>query len=222
MLFDLHVHTEISPCSSLSLAEILAAARSRRLDGVCLTDHDTMNIRHRVQEGRQPDGLIIIIGMEYATTQGDFLLFGPFEDLKPGLSATEVLGIVNRQGGAAIGAHPYRPGRGLDETILAGGLCGVVETHNGRTPESMNHQAEEMAEHYGLPATGGSDAHTLDELGRFLTRFLAPVRSRADLIAALAAGLCQPHIPDPTDLHPPRRLSNCTVERYRKSSLKSF
>ena len=35
-----------------------------------------------VTEGMQPDGLMVIIGMEYATPQGDFLIFGPFQRLQ--------------------------------------------------------------------------------------------------------------------------------------------
>jgi hypothetical protein len=50
---------------------------------------------------------------------------------------------------------------------------------------------------YALTEIGGSDAHTLDELGRVFTRFSIPIQSRKDLLYGLNHGLCQPewHFP---------------------------
>jgi predicted metal-dependent phosphoesterase TrpH len=63
MYFDMHVHSSISPCSQLDLDEILRHARSIGLDGVCITDHDTMEARYLLNEGIQKDGLCVIVGM---------------------------------------------------------------------------------------------------------------------------------------------------------------
>lgn len=196
MRFDLHVHTDLSPCSSLSLGDILRHARRMGLDGVCLTDHGTTAVRHQVREGVQDDGLCVVIGMEYETAEGDFLVFRPSavteEDLPPGLPARELLHRVERAGGAAVGAHPFRASRPVMGGIWGKGLCRVVEAHNGRNTAQENRQAAELAARRKLPATGGSDAHRLDELGRAVTRFEVPVRSRQELVWALLAGLCRP------------------------------
>lgn len=192
MLFDLHVHTTISPCSRLPLGDILAQARARGLDGVCITDHDTMAVRHELDEGVQPDGLCVVVGMEYATPQGDFLLFGPFETLQPGLRAAELLPLVHASGGMAVAAHPFRVGRSTDEAVVRSGLCRAVERINGRNSHAQNGLVDSWLGCYQLAACGGSDAHTLDELGRVATRFDMPVRSRADLILALRRGMCSP------------------------------
>lgn len=192
MLFDLHVHSTLSPCSRLPLHDILAHARHRGLDGVCITDHDTMAARHELDEGVQSDGLCVVIGMEYATSQGDFLLFGPFEDLEPGRPASEILPLVYASGGAAVAAHPFRAGRGVDESVMSRGLCNAVERINGRTSREQNGLVDGWLARYPLFACGGSDAHSLDELGRVATRFDMPVNSRADIIQALRHGLCSP------------------------------
>jgi predicted metal-dependent phosphoesterase TrpH len=192
MLMDIHVHSTISQCSSLPLEEILAHAASRGLDGVCITDHDTMAVRRSMAEGVQENGLCVIFGMEYATNDGDFLLFGPFEHLKPGLDARQVLGIVRREGGAAIAAHPFRPGRGVSEFVVREGLCTVAERFNGRNSQEANEQSRSWFGRYDLAACAGSDAHTLEELGRAPSRILAPVASRADFINALLAGHIEP------------------------------
>ena len=188
MRFDLHVHTTLSPCSRLGVGEILDHARGRGLDGVCITDHDTMEVRHCLREGVQPDGLCVIVGMEYATPEGDFLLFGPFEALPPHLEAAELLLTVNQRGGAAIAAHPLRSARPTAEALIRRGLCRIVEGLNGRNRDDENRRLEAWRTRYVLNECGGSDAHTLDELGRVVTTFRKPVRSRDELIHALNGG----------------------------------
>ena len=147
-----------------------------------------------IQEGLQPDGLLVIIGMEYATPQGDFLIFGPFNRLVPGLQAREMLPIVNAQGGVAIAAHPFRSWRPLEVSALNWGAH-AIERYNGRNNFDENEQAEDLIEEWGLTATGGSDAHSREELGRVPTRFFDPINNSADLIQAIRLGKCEPHMP---------------------------
>lgn len=195
MLFDLHVHTALSPCSNMNIADIVDRARERGLDGVCITDHQTMDIRHLFAEGIQENGLCVLFGMEYSTPQGDFLLFGPFENMAPNLDADLLLSTVRDHGGAAVAAHPFRKARPTDERLVRNGLCRGVECVNGRNTSHENAAVDHWVQRYCLARCGGSDAHTLDELGTFATRFHVPIRSRADLIQALDQGLCRPEIP---------------------------
>ena len=195
MLFDLHVHTAISACGEVDIGELVQGAKARGLDGICITDHDTMDIRHAISEGRQDNGLIVIFGMEYTTDQGDFLIFGPFEDLPPKLPADLLLRTVALNGGVAVAAHPFRVTRPADEQLIRQGLCRAIECLNGRNSFSENRAVGAWRERYAVAACGGSDAHTLDELATFATRFFVPVNSRAELIRALRHRLCQPEIP---------------------------
>jgi hypothetical protein len=173
------------------MEEILANAASRGLDGVCITDHDTMDAGLAIKEGFH-DGLLVIIGMEYATPQGDFLLFGPLEDLSPGLAARDMLGLVREAGGVAVAAHPCRLLRPADEVLAAKGLVDCLEVVNGRNRPREDRCAQDWATRYGLTPVSGSDAHCLAELGCAPTRFLDPVASRADLVAVLKNGRCAP------------------------------
>ncbi len=188
MKFDLHVHTSISPCSRLPLHEILNEAYQRDLAGVCITDHDTMEIRNHLREGIQTNGLCVLFGMEYSTRQGDFLLFGPFEELQKGLPAKKLLRHVAASGGVAIAAHPFRRNRSTAEWLVDQGLCEIVEGINGRNQPHENDAVNGWSHRYGVKKVGGSDAHTLDELGQVTTRFFSPIRSRYDLIQALKSG----------------------------------
>jgi predicted metal-dependent phosphoesterase TrpH len=194
MLFDLHVHTAFSPCGNINIRDVITRAGKRGLDGVCITDHHTMAVRHVIAEGVQENGLCVLFGMEYTTPQGDFLLFGPFEELAPNLSADLLLAMVREKGGTAVVAHPFRKARPADERVVRSGLCHAVEVINGRNT-SFENSAVENWRRYGLTRCGGSDAHAVDELGTFATRFLIPIQTRGDLIQALREGLCRPEIP---------------------------
>ena len=192
MRFDMHVHTELSPCSNLAVRDLLAQARNRGLDGVCITDHNTMEVRRVIREGIQADGLVVIIGMEYDTPEGDFLVFGPLEDLRPGLGAQALLKTVNHRGGAVVAAHPFRAGRLTAGHLLSSGLVGIIEAINGRNKAAENARAFALARQQALTLCGGSDAHDLEELGGVATRFDVPIYSRANLVQALNRGLCRP------------------------------
>ncbi len=192
MIFDLHVHTTHSSCSGLSLAEILRHARLLGLDGVCVTDHNTLSARNEISEGVQNDGLCIIFGMEYDTPEGDFLIFGSCDNLKPGMKAREMLALVARQGGVAVAAHPCRNDRAVDPSLWKEGLCRIVESINGRNRRQENRRIQQIAVRYGLVQCGGSDAHHLSELGKSATHFNYPVRNCQDLVKALQEGACHP------------------------------
>jgi predicted metal-dependent phosphoesterase TrpH len=194
MRFDLHVHTNLSPCSRLRPTEILSNAKSKGLDGVCITDHNTMAVREILTEGIQDDGLCIIFGLEYSTDDGDFLLFGPFEEIPADLSAPELLQRVETDGGVAVAAHPFRNNRPTREYLIRQGLCRIVEGVNGRNHAHENNRVSSWEQNYGVKQVGGSDAHSLAELGRKATCFHTPISNRADLIQALKKGAFEiPH-----------------------------
>ncbi|MFP4393058.1 MAG: PHP domain-containing protein [Desulfohalobiaceae bacterium] len=207
MLFDLHVHSCISPCSNLSLEDIIHQAQKKGLDGLCITDHDTMAAGQLVVEGVQENGLLVIIGQEYTTQQGDFLLFGPYEDLPPGLKAEKLLNHVLATGGAAIAAHPFRSWRSIDPALIRSGLCSIIEQQNGRNTVWENFQTQTWIKSYPLFPVVGSDAHSLEELGRFPVRFPSPIHSRMDLVSALISGQGMPVLAARQDFSLP--LASC-------------
>jgi predicted metal-dependent phosphoesterase TrpH len=192
MIFDIHVHTSISACSSIHPDELIGHARNLGLDGICITDHETLDVTKYITEGLQSNGLLVIIGMEYETTDGDFLIFGPYEDLKSGLDAVSLLTHIRQTGGAAIGAHPFREDRPLNENLIKDNYCTIIESANGRNNGEDDKKLSLWRNKYSLFEVGGSDAHSLKELGRTSTRFTIPITSRSDLIQALHEGLCSP------------------------------
>jgi predicted metal-dependent phosphoesterase TrpH len=196
MLIDMHVHTTVSPCSRLTLEDILTHSRRRGLDGVCITDHGSMAAARILREGRQPDGLYVFFGLEYATPEGDFLIIGPFDELAPHLSARRLLDRVAAAGGVAIAAHPFRGGRPVREDLIREGRCRIVESLNGRNKAVENRAVDGWRRRYDFTECAGSDAHCLAELGRVRTRFGQRVETRGQLVRALQRGVCAPETPD--------------------------
>lgn len=194
MLIDIHVHSDNSQCSVMPVTEILARARSLGLDGVCITDHDTTDVLAQIDEGFQPDGLLVLVGMEYSTPQGDFLIYGDIESLPSGMGAEDLFIAVEVMGGAVVAAHPFRGWRPSDISILSRSGCTAVEVVNGRNNDVEDELAEELARKIGKHRTSGSDAHDFDELGRFPTLFTTEIASRADLVNALKNGQCKPGV----------------------------
>ena len=167
-------------------------AKTIGLDGFCITDHQAMDIRHHIKEGPQANGVVVIIGMEYDTPEGDFLLFGPYEHMSKDMDAGNLLNHVSETGGIAIAAHPFRADRPVNDHLLKNGLIPIIESINGRNSDVENLKAEKWNQTYKKEEVGGSDAHTLIELGTVVTRFYMPIHSREDFITALKNGTYQP------------------------------
>ncbi len=194
MLFDLHVHTNYSSCSHLTVNDLLDQATAIGLDGVCVTDHDNMHVKELLSQGFQKNGLFVVIGFEYSTPQGDFLIFGLDDVPLLGLSAQKLLQLVKKNNAVAVSAHPYRKGRSTSEQVFSEGWCQIAEFVNGRNSDEENVEAADKLSKYSLVQCGGSDAHSREELGAITTKFTTPIKSIDDFIQALKAGFCIPHV----------------------------
>ncbi len=192
MLIDVHVHTTASACSSLTLEDIVVRSARLGLNGVCITDHHCVDALRYVRPGMQANGLRLFVGQEYHTDHGDFLIFGPQEPLPTGLTAKRLLAWVAETGGAAIAAHPFRKAKPTADFVIRNQWCRIVESVNGRNQAHENHATMQWINRYPLIECAGSDAHTLEELGRICTRFHLPIDTMDDLIFALNNGYCEP------------------------------
>ena len=120
--------------SDLPVRDAVARAREMGLDGLCVTDHDSMGIRAEVEALRLECGFPFFVGIEVLTDVGDFVVFGvnPFDYEPRELRVEDLMERVRQCGGAAVAAHPYRNnGRGAGDLIKTlPGLAGV-ECFNG-------------------------------------------------------------------------------------------
>jgi hypothetical protein len=64
----------------------------------------------------------------------------------------------------------------------------AIEVGNGKLSPDENDMAQKVAEKLGLPGTGGSDAHRVNEVGKWLTVFEKEIRNERELVQELHAG----------------------------------
>lgn len=194
MIIDLHFHTkQYSPCSSIDMEEGVQHAKSLGLDGICITDHDVFACRTRAGELQKKYDILVIVGTEILTIEGDLLCFGLNEIPKEKLSAQTLIDKVNAIGGACIAAHPYRENnRGMGAYLDKLTGLHAIESYNGNTKFDNNTKAAITASRLGIPCTGGSDAHSIERVGVFATRFFTQIENEKGIISAIRFGRIEP------------------------------
>jgi len=200
MRIDLHIHTSpLSACSYIDPHALVQEVPRLKLDGICLTEHQVVWDPEAVTNLAREGGLKIFRGNEYTTNQGDVLVFGFYEDIKELMLIQDLRDKVKNAGGFMIAAHPFRGfktfgiGR-LRMTVVQAcqrkmfEYVDAIEVHNGKLSPDENDMARNVAERLGLPSTGGSDAHRIDEIGTAVTVFENDISNEIELVEALHAG----------------------------------
>lgn len=168
MRVDLHVHTCASPDSLTRPERALWWAKRRGLDALAITDHDTLDAAREIA-GRAE--LVVIVGEEVNTSEGEVIGLFLHETIPPGSSAADTIGFIHEQGGLAILPHPYDALRGsaLKSDIIERVIpdADMVEVFNARVfSNDANARAFLLARNYHKPCGAGSDAHLGSEIGR--------------------------------------------------------
>jgi len=166
---DLHCHTSASFDSLASPESVVKAAAKRGLTHLAITDHDKIDGALRGRDAA-PDGLMVIVGEEVKTADGDLIALFLERAVPPGRSARATIEAVRAQGGLVGIPHPFDTFRGsmLKNPGLEamGQLVDWVEAHNARVVGgSGNERAAAFARELGLPGVAASDAHSVLEVG---------------------------------------------------------
>ena len=183
--FDLHVHSDCSDGHD-DVKTILKQAVKRRLNGIAITDHDTM--KGFIAAGKVIKDLkleiILIPGAEVTTSEGHLLTLG-VSDLPPkGLSPEETTDIANDFGGIAVVPHPFHPFRHAIGRIPK---CDAVEVYNSKHLFGIaNARAYSSARKKGLPMVAGSDSHFAKTVGLGVTEIYT--ENGDDTIQAIKSG----------------------------------
>ena len=187
---DMHMHTEYSRDSRVSLTSFAELARTARLGAVCITDHDTIEGGLRLRE--MDTGLQVIVGEEITTAEGELVGLYLQEKVPAGLTADRTIDLIHEQGGLAYVPHPFSRNRrrhlqrlALEQVVQK---LDVVEVFNAReVASSSNVRALEFARAHDLPGGVGSDSHRPIEIGRAYVD-VAPFVTPAELLIALREG----------------------------------
>lgn len=194
MYIDLHMHCmEGSDDSHISIPQIVEKAKRLGLDGVCITDHDTMRAKKIAEKYSKDLNFNIFIGAEILTHEGDIVVFGVDSIPEGMVHAQELIDYVNERNGATISAHPYRENnRGLGDNLFKVKGLTAVEGYNGSTKDYNNIKAQNTAFDISLPIVGSSDCHVEEKIGVFATYFENKINSVNDLVKALKIGALSP------------------------------
>ncbi len=172
MIIDFHIHSKYSFDCFLEPSRIVKLARQRGVEGLAITDHDTMS---GVDEFKKiaPD-LYIIAGQEISTKDGDIVGLFLKEQINNCLDADEAISKIRQQGGLAVLAHPFKwPHLFRAPEFLKKFDC--IEVFNARnnipSPYLENFLAKRAISAVGLPGIAGSDTHEGFEMGCAKTIF---------------------------------------------------
>ena len=216
-IFDLHIHTtKGSSDSSLNPEDLVLEAERLGLRGLCITEHSGPWERHEFESFASRHSVVLVRAMEVETDLGHMLAFG-LDRYQAGFhKAEELRRAADAGGGYVVTAHPFRyvlsqgkrenallyqsvpdplpkkPEDALGHPIFK--LAHAVEVVNGGTADQENEFAMSVAGILGMPVTGGSDAHSVHGLGRFVTSFSDEIHNEGEFLAALHSGQFHPAV----------------------------
>ncbi|MFQ6064335.1 MAG: PHP domain-containing protein [Candidatus Bathyarchaeia archaeon] len=160
---DLHVHTCYSSDGITAPREVVAYAKKQGLDGVAITDHDTVD--GALKLFKKTD-LIIIPGIEVTTLGGHMLGFNITKPIPSNLSSSETIQRIHEAGGIAAVAHPVTFLKGWRSSDVNLDLDAIEVINSATVPFFYSTQlSRKLALRLNLPQIAGSDAHYGPEIG---------------------------------------------------------
>jgi dephospho-CoA kinase len=190
LCMDLHLHTAGSFDCLSDPDAVLDTALARGLGRIAITDHNELDVALRMADA-YPD--LVIPGEEIKTAESIDVIGLYLSELIPkGTPAMETIERIREQGGVPYLPHPYAAGKkgaGGQFAEMLAPLCDVVEIFNARLHQpKQNRLAGELADRHGSLRGGGSDAHTLRELGSVSVEVQPHLNQASSLRLALAKG----------------------------------
>ncbi|MDA1095964.1 MAG: PHP domain-containing protein [Chloroflexi bacterium] len=193
MQADFHIHTRVSPDSSMSPKALVEACLRRGLDRIAVTDHHTIR---GALEVREIAPFPVIIGAELRTADGEIIGLFLEEDIPRGLSALETVRRIKAQGGIVQVPHPFdrfrRKHISLPALLEILPDIDIIEAFNARTTlrsdtmRGVEFIRKHRDQHSFLP-TGVTDAHTPFEIGHAYVE-MPDFDGRDDFLPALRHG----------------------------------
>jgi len=171
MKWETHCHTMYSNRRSRRFdalntpREMIETAISKGLQGMAITDHDSVNgglVGKRAAKAYP--AFTVIPGVEVTTALGHILAIGVEEDIPRGLGVRETIDKIHEAGGIAVASHPFsnRAKSVKEECVKAD----AIEVFNAFNTPLANAKAMRLALKNSKPQTGGSDAHWRRTLGK--------------------------------------------------------
>ncbi|TLM80361.1 MAG: hypothetical protein FDZ70_01095 [Actinobacteria bacterium] len=177
---DLHMHSNHSD-GLATIPEIMDWVERRTdLDVIAITDHNTIEGALFAKSLEDLHRFEVVVGEEVSTRAGHVIGLWLTEHIPAGMSVAETLAAIDEQGGVAVIPHPFSPlgifgpfGRSEFVEALNDAAFHALEVYNS-VPYLVfaNSIAAKMfTGGQGIAATGGSDSHVLQAIGKGHTLF---------------------------------------------------
>ncbi len=171
MRFELHCHScyskgEKIPCEGLAKPEeIIRRAKALGLSGVAITDHRTTGAWESARKEAKRQGILFIPGVELQTGPGHLIALGITEPAENFLGIEESIDRIHEAGGIAIAPHPFDlRGEGIGNLAFRADAAEVFNSLN--IDRISNRLASSKFRNSEIPKVVGSDAHSLEMIGR--------------------------------------------------------
>ena len=185
---DLHTHTKysIEPLflrrlqlrALYSPERLVKTAIQNRINVLAITDHDTMEgarVAKKYIKKKRIDDFTLIKGEEVSTSKGHIIGLGLEENIKPRLSPEETIDKIKQQGGLVMIPHAYCH-LGIKDLVKKIRGVDAIEIYNPynrlnngpmRNPPRLY---KKIANQRGCTKVIGTDAHTLENIGKIYTK----------------------------------------------------
>lgn len=146
-------------------AEIVKRAKDLGLSGVAITDHRNTKAWEEASREARKFGMLFIPAVELETLEGHLIALGITEPVRNDLPLEETVDLIHDVSGIAVAPHPFDlRGDGIRDSALK---TDAVEVFNAlNLDRASNRYASGRFRSENIPKVAGSDAHTLETVGR--------------------------------------------------------
>jgi predicted metal-dependent phosphoesterase TrpH len=169
---DLHIHSQYSEDGAGTPSEIAKIIKKKGLDGMAITDHNTIKGGLSALKVATKD-FIVISGIEISTRDGHIIALNVKENIAKGLTVEETVEKIIDIGGTPIVPHVFRSMSGIKEKKLKNIVKKIpaIEVFNACSVSQTNLKTMKLAKKYNIGGTGGSDSHIPNFAGEAYTTF---------------------------------------------------
>jgi predicted metal-dependent phosphoesterase TrpH len=165
---DLHMHTDHSHDCATPVERLLETAKERGLGAIAVTDHN--EISGALEARKRANGIKVIVAEEVKTAdQGEVIGLFIEQKIQRGLSLSETIAEIRRQGGLVYVPHPFDRLHSVpdyEHLLDVVEDIDAIEVFNPRVAmKSFNEEAARFAAKYRIVAGAGSDSHVPQGLG---------------------------------------------------------
>ena len=186
---DLHLHSQYSEDGNGSPEEIIKRLKKRNIQGMSITDHNTLEGNMKAMK-IAPKGFIIIPGVEISTLDGHLIALNVYENVEKKQTIEETVDRIIDLGGIPIVPHLYRNMSGInkDNLLKIKSKLSAIEVFNSCSTPQTNLKTARIAKELNLGGTGGSDSHEPEYVGLGYTRIDIEDLNKDTIISEIMKG----------------------------------